>query len=186
MGDRLAARRRIVAGVDGSESSKAALAWAVRQAELTGAVVEAVIAWPLPATFGLIPLRHMGSLNTALKTLADSVSSIGAPAEVGSRVMVGRAATVLVKASSGADLLVLGSRGRGAFTGTLLGSVGVHCVRHARCPVVVIRGTPMAGSGRLFLARSADVATPRSQRRHFSSRRRRPSGSISPARRSAR
>lgn len=147
MGDQLVARRRIVAGVDGSESSKAALAWAIRQAELTGAVVEAVIAWPLPATFGLIPLPYMGSLNTALKTLADSVSAIGAPGEVRSRMMVGRAAKVLVEASSGAELLVLGSRGRGPFTGTLLGSVSVHCVRHARCPVVVIRGTPYWSPG---------------------------------------
>ncbi|MGE5135784.1 MAG: universal stress protein [Gemmatimonadota bacterium] len=156
MGDQRAAQRRIVAGVDGSESSRAALAWAVHQARLTGAVVEAVIAWPLPATFGLLPLPHLVSLNTALKALADSVTGIGAPAEVRSRVMVGSAGKVLVKASAGAELLVLGSRGRGTLTGTLLGSVGVHCVRHAHCPVVVIRGAATAGSGNPFPARSAD------------------------------
>ncbi len=52
-------QRRIVAGVDGSQWSKAALAWAVRQAELTGAVVEAVTAWELPATSGLDPQLYL-------------------------------------------------------------------------------------------------------------------------------
>jgi hypothetical protein len=47
--------RRIVAGVDGSASSLAALRWAVRQAELTGAAVEAVIAWRYPARSGRLP-----------------------------------------------------------------------------------------------------------------------------------
>ncbi len=101
MGDQRAAQRRIVAGVDGSESSRAALAWAVHEARLTGAVVEAVIAWPLPATFGLLPLPHLVSLNTALKALADSVTGIGTPAEVRSRVMVGSAGKVLVKPQQG-------------------------------------------------------------------------------------
>jgi len=44
--------RRIVAGVDGSVPSKAALAWAVRRARLTGAMVEAITAWEIPATYG--------------------------------------------------------------------------------------------------------------------------------------
>jgi len=47
---------------------------------------------------------------------------------------------VLFDASAGADLLVLGSRGHGGFSGALLGSVGQHCVRHAHCPVVIVRG----------------------------------------------
>jgi nucleotide-binding universal stress UspA family protein len=71
------AQRRVVVGVDGSESSKAALTWAVRQAKLTGAVVEAVIAWKLPATFGLVPLPYMGSLGATRKILADSIAETG-------------------------------------------------------------------------------------------------------------
>lgn len=77
IGDQPIAQRRIVVGVDGSESSKAALAWALRQAKLTGAVVEAVIAWKLPATFGLIPLSYMGSLGATRKILADSIAETG-------------------------------------------------------------------------------------------------------------
>ena len=53
----------------------------------------------------------------------------------------GNAAQVLLDASDGAELLVVGSRGHGGFTEALLGSVGQHCVQHANCPVVVIRGS---------------------------------------------
>ena len=56
------------------------------------------------------------------------------------RAVEGNAAQVLLDASDGADLLVVGSRGHGGFTEALLGSVSQHCVHHAHCPVVVIRG----------------------------------------------
>ena len=56
------------------------------------------------------------------------------------RVVEGNPAQVLIDASDGADLLVVGSRGHGGFTEALLGSVSQHCVHHAHCPVVVIRG----------------------------------------------
>jgi nucleotide-binding universal stress UspA family protein len=48
-------------------------------------------------------------------------------------------ASVLIEASDGADLLVVGSRGRGGFKGLLLGSVGQQCSYHARCPVTIVR-----------------------------------------------
>jgi nucleotide-binding universal stress UspA family protein len=47
---------------------------------------------------------------------------------------------VLIGESKEADLLVIGHRGHGAFAGMLVGSVSIHCVTHASCPVVVIRG----------------------------------------------
>ena len=56
----------------------------------------------------------------------------------------GLAAQVLLDAAVGADLLVVGSRGRGGFADALLGSVSQHCVHHASCPVVVIRGQEKA------------------------------------------
>jgi nucleotide-binding universal stress UspA family protein len=54
-------------------------------------------------------------------------------------VREGRPAEVLLDESEGASTLVVGSRGRGAFAGMLLGSVSAHCIAHAGCPVVVVR-----------------------------------------------
>src|SRR4029077_2242999 len=60
------------------------------------------------------------------------------------RVVEGQAGPVLVDAAEGADLLVMGNRGHGGLTEALLGSVGQYCVRHAPCPVVIMRGKPPA------------------------------------------
>jgi len=141
---------RIVAGVDGSPSSASALRWAVGQAGLTGASVDAVIAWHYPASaasggYGMM----VGSAGPedfreiAQKVVADAVSD--APGSAGrvrvhARVTEGNAAQVLLEAAEGAELLVVGSRGHGGFAEALLGSVSQHCVQHASCPVVVIRG----------------------------------------------
>jgi nucleotide-binding universal stress UspA family protein len=141
------AGKRIVVGVDGSPSSKAALTWAVGQAELSSATVEAVIAWHYPATLGLAPFAPMawpdadfaGFAATALtNAIADSVDP-DCPVKVSSTVREGGAAQVLLDVADGADLLVVGSRGHGGFAEALLGSVSQHCVQHARCPVVVVR-----------------------------------------------
>lgn len=141
---------RIVVGVDGSPSSMTALRWAVRQAELTGGTVDAVIAWQFPANFGAygwapVSMEEGGADfgEVAAKTLADAISKALDPhsdIHVQSRVLQGNPAQVLLDAARGADLLVVGSRGHSGFTGALLGSVGLHCVHHARCPVVIIRG----------------------------------------------
>jgi nucleotide-binding universal stress UspA family protein len=139
---------RIVAGVDGSASSLEALRWAVRQAELTGSSVDAVIAWESPAASGLgwgvAMVDDTDYAEFAAKTLAEAISAVTDPAcQVRVRPMVGEgnAAEVLLDASAGADLLVVGSRGHGGFASALLGSVSQHCTHHAHCPVVVIRGT---------------------------------------------
>jgi nucleotide-binding universal stress UspA family protein len=139
----------IVAGVDGSPSSLSALRWAVRQAALTGAAVNAVIAWHNPASQGGYGWGTAGAeqiydfQEVAAKTLTEAVSSIPGPASevhVRAQVTRGHPAQVLLDACEGADLLVVGSRGHGGFTEALLGSVSQHCVQHASCPVVVIRG----------------------------------------------
>lgn len=134
---------RIVVGVDGSSSSKAALAWAVGQARLTGAVVEAVTAWSFPAAFGYAaPGVDVDWEEMAAKTLTDAIAEVtagpGAPA-IRHKAIQGNAARVLLDASAGADLLVVGNRGHGGFVEALLGSISQHCVQHATCPVVVIR-----------------------------------------------
>jgi nucleotide-binding universal stress UspA family protein len=147
---------RIVAGVDGSSSSMSALRWAVRQAGLTGAAVDAVIAWSYPANaggYGWAPTGMEGSFDfkeNAEKTLADAISSTvdpGSAVKVRALVAEGLPAQVLLDASDGADLLVVGSRGHGGFTEALLGSVSQHCVHHAHCPVVVIRGQERSSTG---------------------------------------
>ena len=134
-------------GVDGSPSSKAALRWAVRQAELTGASVEAVIAWHLPvvvggtfAPLGILDGTDFGDI--AAKSLTEAISQTvdaASPVKISSTVTEGNAAQVLLEAAEGADLLVVGSRGHGGFTGALLGSVSQHCAHHAPCPLVIVR-----------------------------------------------
>jgi nucleotide-binding universal stress UspA family protein len=141
---------RIVAGVDGSPSSMDALQWAIGQAGLTGASVDAVIAWHYPAAvggFGYAPVDMMQTGSDfheiAQKIVTDAISNAAdrtGDVRVHPRVIEGNPAQVLLSAAVGADLLVVGSRGHGGFTEALLGSVSQHCVHLAPCPVVVIRG----------------------------------------------
>jgi nucleotide-binding universal stress UspA family protein len=143
-------RPRIIAGIDGSESSASALRWAIRQAGLTGAAVDAVIAWHYPdlaaSGYGTAAVAIESAddfRESAGKIVADAISSTLDPASevpVRARVAQGHAAQVLLDASAGASQLVVGSRGRGGFAEALLGSVSQHCVQHALCPVVVVRG----------------------------------------------
>jgi len=141
--------QRIVVGVDGSDSSLQALRWAVRYAQLTGASVDAVAAWEYPAPvggWGMAPLAMVSETDfgyLAAQQLKDAVARIGRPRHhvlIRQLVAEGNPARVLLDASADADLLVVGNRGHGGFAGLLLGSVSQHCVHHASCPVVVIRG----------------------------------------------
>jgi nucleotide-binding universal stress UspA family protein len=140
--------RRLVAGIDGSASSLGALAWAIGQAGLTGAAVDAVAAWHYPVAAGGYGWTPVGVADYDFrelteKILADAISNTldpGSDVRVRAHVVEGNPAQVLIDASDGADLLVVGSRGHGGFTEALLGSVSQHCVQHARCPVVVLRG----------------------------------------------
>ena len=137
-------RPRIVVGVDGFESSKAALRWAIRQAKLTGAVVDAVTAWHVPAGTGLVPATDMPDFqDDARLVLTEAISDtcmIDPDVEIRSRVVQGRAGQVLVDTAEGAELLVLGCRGHGGAAEALLGSVSQYCAYHASCPVVIMRG----------------------------------------------
>lgn len=145
----------VVVGIDGSESSRDALRWAARQAELTGATLVVALAWHLPAAAcGPLPLpTGVDWALDASTVLHDTITStLGEKSLVHVRpvLLEGPAASELVQLAKDADLLVLGSRGHGAFTGMLLGSVSEHCVAHATCPVVVVRGLPDAARGGLL------------------------------------
>lgn len=137
-------RGRIVVGVDGSPSSVRALTWAVRQAGRTGAVVDAICAWQYPVSYGWaigdadaqISVLASESLEKAVEQARRADESV----EIRMHVVEQNPAQALINAAKGADLLVVGSRGHGGFTGMLLGSVSQHCVHHAECPVLVMHG----------------------------------------------
>lgn len=139
---------RIVVGVDGSPSSNEALSWAVRQAELTHGEISAVTAWEYPQFYGSMgwmpPENQEGTVEQAAEqVLSDAITAAAGPkhaVKIHSTVAYGSPASILLDAAENASLLVVGSRGHGGFAGALLGSVGQHCVQHAQCPVVVIRG----------------------------------------------
>lgn len=136
---------RIVVGVDGSPSSTAAVDWAAHQAELTGSRLELVMAWEWPITYGA-PIAFPDTYDPAAdaqRVLEAAVTGVraGHPGvDIGTNVSEGHPAPVLVSASRGATLLVVGCRGHGEFAGMLLGSVSEHCVTNAHCPVLVLRG----------------------------------------------
>lgn len=141
-GERDQGGTRVVVGVDGSPPSKAALRWAVRYAALTHGVVEAVIAWDYPVSYDWAPVVDGEEFqDAAAATLGETVHEItgdDTSVKVVTTVVQGHPAQVLIDESRGADLLVVGNRGHGAFTSTLLGSTSERCVRHALCPVVVV------------------------------------------------
>jgi nucleotide-binding universal stress UspA family protein len=144
--------RRIVVGIDGSPNGTVALRWAMAQARLTGASIETITAWHDPAligySYGWSPVMYEGTSVAAIaekiltEAVADIVAQQGDPVEICTRVVQGHPAQVLLEAATGAQMLVVGSRGHGAFAGMLLGSVSQHCVQHAPCPIVVVPQIP--------------------------------------------
>lgn len=133
----------VIVGVDGSEASRDALRWAAAYAERFGAPLEALGAWQPPSGYGFP--AYYDDVDFAEQTrerLEETVREAAPGVEVGLRVEQAHAASALVAASQSAQLLVVGQRGHGEFHDRLLGSVSQHCVHHAHCPVVVVRGQP--------------------------------------------
>jgi len=133
-----------VVGIDGSACSAQALGWATEYAEITGAVLEAVTTWEWPNSYGValvVPLGYdpEADATRVLDEALQSVRDLHPGLRIEPVVVQGHPAPTLVEASRDADLLVVGSRGHGEFTGMLLGSVSEHCVTNAHCPVVVVR-----------------------------------------------
>jgi nucleotide-binding universal stress UspA family protein len=143
----MTAAPRLVVGVDGSEGAAAALRWAIEEARLRGGSVEALSAWQFPLPTG-IPYGDVQAIasvdleraaeSTLAAQVADAVKDMDGDVAVDARVVHGQAAAELVHAAKGADLLVVGSRGRGGFAGLLLGSVSRQCAEHSPCPVVIV------------------------------------------------
>jgi nucleotide-binding universal stress UspA family protein len=151
--DRNRARGRVVVGVDDSAGGRSALVWALRTAASRGARLEVVAAFPVDYSWTdayLLDPRRIDATRRGTEAriramVVEARSEAGAAAGAGAGsvdveevVVAGAAAEHLVDRSRGADLLVVGSRGRGALPGALLGSVSLRCVMHAHCPVVVV------------------------------------------------
>ena len=136
--------KRVVVGVDGSPDSVRALKWGADYAKAQGAELLAVSVFEVPVVFGgpyaLSGIPEPDKLEEEARTaLSEAVrEALGEGAEVTERVEQGHPARVLVNASRAAQLVVVGSRGRGGFVGLMLGSVSQYCVTHARCPVLVM------------------------------------------------
>jgi nucleotide-binding universal stress UspA family protein len=131
---------RVLVGVDGSTSSRAALRWALAEGGRRGASVAVLHAWDVPAIAGFPYDSEV--LDRAARELVDGMvdeATADAPGvEVERRVVAGGAAAGLLDAAPDATLIVVGRRGLGGFGRLLLGSVSDHVARHAPCPVVVM------------------------------------------------
>jgi nucleotide-binding universal stress UspA family protein len=144
-----AGQPRVLVGVDGSPGSRVALGAAVAEARRTGAMLLVVAAFAQhepwlepPAVMAANAEMVRKELQTELddlvvEALAEGPADLVAPPVV-TTVVQGPAGEVLVERSRTADLLVVGSRGRGTLRGLLLGSVALHCAMHASCPVMVV------------------------------------------------
>jgi nucleotide-binding universal stress UspA family protein len=142
---------KIVVGIDGSDASKAALRWAVDDARGRGAEVVALHAYDveLPTTDAVptapidIPAFvaeiHEEAQRFAVDLVDDVVGKAATVDVAPIAVEETDAARALIDASRDADLLVVGSHGRG-ISGLRLGSVSLECAQHAECPVVIHRG----------------------------------------------
>lgn len=130
-------------GVDGSAQSRAALDWAVEEARLRKGQVLALTVWDIPHVSNvLVPAwddyeRFQADAQSILDMELARVGERGA--QITGHKVRGNPASVLIEASRDADVVAVGSRGYGGFTGLMLGSVSAQTVHHAHCPVLVIR-----------------------------------------------
>jgi nucleotide-binding universal stress UspA family protein len=142
----------VLVGHDGSKCAQEALIWAAALAARARLALHVVRAWnlvtaPRPAGWepGYVP--PMTDFEQAVRDELDAQvarASLDPSVRVTTHVLHRAPAAGLIETAEGADLLVVGARGHGGFSGLLLGSVSDQCVHHAPCPVTVVR----AGSGR--------------------------------------
>lgn len=136
-------RPRIVVGVDGSVASIAALRWGNRLGSALNLDLQVVAVWqyPVMALGTFYPFEGWSPEADTEKILADVIAMVfgdSPPSSVSTLVRSGPVAPALIEESEGAEMLIVGSRGRGGFVGLLLGSVSSTVAEHARCPVLVV------------------------------------------------
>jgi nucleotide-binding universal stress UspA family protein len=152
--DTIAPERPVVVGVDGSKEADAALRWAADEAQRRRRRLRVVCAVDLTLAAGRYPELTVPARRSAqdvLDVARARVHEWTPEVHVDMAADDGRASTVLLGQTPHAELLVLGSRGRGGFASMLLGSTALQVAMHAQCPVVVLRagveGSPTGSSG---------------------------------------
>ena len=138
----------IIVGIDGSDHSRRALEWAIREAAVRHApltvftVQQAVVGyWGSPVLYpGDADLAEQGRkmAQEATDSVLEKIGSESRPSSVTVRAAAGLPAEALLEAAADADMLVVGSRGAGGFKQLPKGSVSTQVTHHAPCPVVVI------------------------------------------------
>jgi nucleotide-binding universal stress UspA family protein len=135
---------RIVVGVDGSALSMNAVEFAIEEARLRHGHLHVTYAYPVMERHvtGSTGKDYYDQVEADARTFMEDLMS-KAPSTEGLEVewlaVPGNPAEVLIEASSGAALLVVGSRGVGGFMGLMMGSVSTQCVHYSHCPVLVVR-----------------------------------------------
>lgn len=138
----------IIVGIDGSDHSRHALEWAIREAAIRHAPLTVLTVQQAVAGYFSSPIRYPGDEDLAKQARAmaqeqtdstlEKVGPESRPSSVTVQAVIGLPAAALLEEAADADLLVVGSRGAGGFKRLLLGSVSSQVTHHARCPVVVI------------------------------------------------
>lgn len=154
---------RIVVGIDGSESALAALRWAIGEARLRGATIDAIDAWNYPyvvvpgATVPLHPRADQAvDVEEELETALAAVSGEADGVTINPVVTEGVPAAVLCDAAEGAELLVIGRGRHHALRKLVLGSVGTEVLQHAPCPVVVVTHEVVPGPAEADVVETPD------------------------------
>jgi nucleotide-binding universal stress UspA family protein len=137
------AMERVVVGVDGSDTSRGALRWALAEARLRSASVEVVHAWQVTYVgdypgLALEPAAYEETARETLESAFVGADTSGLPVPIERVLTAGGASAAILAAAKGADLIVLGTRGRSEVAEVLLGSVSQQVTHHAECPVVVV------------------------------------------------
>ena len=136
---------RVVVGIDGSAASEEALAWAADESRVRGAVLEIDHVWSLPNLgYGGFVAQiddFEKDAKDLLERVTDQARKNHPDLTIESNLLEGPPAPALIVRGKRADLLVVGSRGHGGFTGLMLGSVSQQLVHHAEFPIVVVHPT---------------------------------------------